>query len=79
MSEREYLINEAQMLLLAMKAETNAGERVRAEMIAIIKAWKRGRLLPATEAPMLEILYGEAPFIPSDPGRPPGHAIRVVK
>jgi len=62
MSETEYLINEAQMLLLTMKADTEAGQRARAEIIAVVKAWKRGRLLPKAEAPMLQTLYG--PFDP---------------
>lgn len=62
MSETGYLINEAQMLLLAMRADTDAAQRTRAEIIDIVKAWKRGRLLPKAEAPMLQRLYG--PFDP---------------
>jgi hypothetical protein len=58
MSETEYLINEGQMLLLAMKAETEPAKAARAEMIEIVKAWRRGRLLPGTEAPTLQKLYG---------------------
>jgi len=38
------------------------GKHVRAGMIAIIKAWKRGRLLPKEQAPMLQTLHG--PFDP---------------
>jgi hypothetical protein len=60
MSGVAYLINEEQVLLLAMKADTDAAQRARDEMIAIIKAWKRGRLLPQAETPKLCELYGLA-------------------
>jgi len=49
-------------LKLAMTADSEAGKHVRAGMIAIIKAWKRGRLLPKEQAPMLQTLY--RPFDP---------------
>jgi len=63
MSETEYLICEAQMLLLAMKTETKPARAARDEMIEIVKAWKRGRLLPKSQTPMLQRLYGK--FDPS--------------
>jgi hypothetical protein len=62
MSETEVIVSEAGMLKLAMTADTEPGKRVRAEIIAIVMAWKRGRLLPRAEAPMLQTLYG--PFDP---------------
>jgi len=58
----EVVVNEDSMLKLAMTADSEAGKYVRAGMIAIIKAWKRGRLLPKEQAPMLQTLYG--PFDP---------------
>ena len=57
MSETEYFINEAQMLLLTMKADTKPAEDARGKMIEIVKAWRCGRLLPRAEAPMLQRLY----------------------
>jgi hypothetical protein len=44
------------MLKVAMTADSEAAKHVRAEMIAI-KAWKRGRLLPKADAPLLQMLY----------------------
>jgi hypothetical protein len=61
-SEFGPVMDEASMLLLAMQANTDAGQRVRAEMIAIIKAWQCGRLLPRVEAPLLQTLYGRAKY-----------------
>lgn len=58
MSEPEYLINEDNLLLLAMQADTAPAACARAEMIAIVKAWKRGRLLSQAETPTLRKLYG---------------------
>jgi len=58
----EVVVNEDSMLKLAMTADSEAGKHVRAGMIAIIKAWKRGRLLPKEQAPMPQTLYG--PFDP---------------
>ena len=58
MSETVQIINEAGMLKLAMTADTEPGKRVRDEIIAIVKAWRRGRLLPRSEAPMLQRMYG---------------------
>jgi hypothetical protein len=37
----EYLLNEAQMILLCMLADSGKGMDVRAEIIAIVKAWGR--------------------------------------
>jgi len=51
-------ITEARMLLLTMKAETKPAAAARDEMVKIVEAWKRGRLLPKSEAPMLHKLYG---------------------
>jgi hypothetical protein len=56
----EYLINEAQMLLLAMKADTEKAKQARSEIIEVVKAWHRGRLLPRSETPVLAQLYGRA-------------------
>jgi hypothetical protein len=60
--ERGYLINEAQMLLLCMKLdpkEAGKAEAVRDEIIAIVKAWARGKLLPRSAAPVLSRIYGD--------------------
>ena len=57
MSKTVEIISEAGMLILAMTTETEPGKQMRAEIVEIIKAWKRGRLLPTTEAPMLQKLY----------------------
>lgn len=62
MSETEVIVSEAGMLKLVMMADSEPGKRARAEIIAIVKAWKRGRLLPKAEAPTLQTLYG--PFDP---------------
>jgi hypothetical protein len=59
-AEVEYLIDEIQMLRLAMKTNTDAGQRVRGEIIEVVRAWQRGQLLPKTETPMLRQLYGRA-------------------
>ena len=58
MNETGFLINEAQMLLLVMLSENGNSDDARAEIIEIIKAWKRGRLLPKADAPTLQHLYG---------------------
>ena len=60
MAEVQYLINEAQMLVLAMKADAEAAQRVRGEIIEVVRAWHRGRLLPKAETPMLLQLYGRS-------------------
>jgi hypothetical protein len=60
--EGEYLINEAGMLLLAMKADTAPGKRIRGEIIEIVKAWQRGQMLPRVQTPMLRKIYGDLPF-----------------
>jgi hypothetical protein len=57
MSEVTYLLNEAQALLVTMHDDSETAKRVRGEMIAIIKAWHRGRLLPRAQTPMLNKLY----------------------
>jgi hypothetical protein len=43
-----------------MKTDTDAAQRVRGEIIEIVRAWHRGRLLPKAETPMLRQLYGRA-------------------
>jgi hypothetical protein len=58
MTDNPPLIHEAQMLLLAMKADTDAAKCVRSEIIEIVRAWHRGQLLPKAETPMLCKLYG---------------------
>jgi hypothetical protein len=60
MSEPIHLLNEAQTLLLCMRADTAKAEKARAEIIEIIKAWRRGELLPEHEAPLLMRIYGSA-------------------
>jgi hypothetical protein len=60
--EKEYLLNEAQMLLVTMLAPTEDAPKAadaRAEMIAIIKAWRRGNLLSPIQTPVLNGLYAE--------------------
>jgi hypothetical protein len=63
----EYLLNERQALLLAMRADVKEAQRaadIRAEMIEIIKAWHRGNLLPKHKAPLLNALYAKAFTLP---------------
>jgi hypothetical protein len=63
-SEPEYMFNEAQMLrlLLCMLADENeakGAEAVQDEIINIVLEWRRGRLLPKSETPLLMKLYAE--------------------
>ena len=65
MSETEYLISEAGVLIdeagmlrQMMKADTKLSKAAQDEMIEIVKAWKRGRLLPKSETPMVQWMYG---------------------
>ena len=46
------------MLRQTMKADTKPAKAAHDEMIEIVKAWKRGRLLPQTETPTLQRMYG---------------------
>ena len=56
----EYFLNDAQMLLLCMRADPDGrAEDVRAEMIEVIKAWWRGRLLSKHKTPILCELYSD--------------------
>lgn len=58
----EYHLNEAQALLLCMLAdskEAKQADAVRGEIIAVVKAWRRGKLLPRWEAPALSSVLGE--------------------
>jgi hypothetical protein len=51
-----YLLNESQALVLCMLADGKDGVRaedIRAEMVEIIRAWRRGHLLPKHKAPLL--------------------------
>jgi hypothetical protein len=66
-TETEDMLKEAQMLLLCMRANAKdkQAEAARAEIINIVKAWRRGQLLSKSEAPILMGLYAEARF-----GRP---------
>jgi hypothetical protein len=60
MSEFGHLLNEAQALLLCMRADTAPAAEVRAEMIAILQAWRKGELLPMHKAPLLsQRIYGD--------------------
>jgi hypothetical protein len=71
----EYLINEAQTLFLCMKADTNVAKDIQAEMVEIVKAWQRGKLLPRHKAPTLMRIYTRAvdsdgePILGPDPER----------
>jgi hypothetical protein len=60
------LINEREMLLLAMRTEAtddNKIEAVQNEIIEIVRAWHRGELLPRSDAPLLSQIY-ERGFTP---------------
>jgi hypothetical protein len=64
--EESRLINERDMLLLAMRTEAtddNKIEAVQNEIIAIVSAWNRGELLPRSDAPLLSQIY-ERGFTP---------------
>jgi hypothetical protein len=61
--EKEYYLNEAQSLLLVMmadKAESQKAATLRAEMVNILKAWRRGVLAPRSAAPELTAMLDEA-------------------
>src|SRR5262249_5463999 len=52
----EYVLNEAQCLVLCMLAdgkETENAKAIRADMVKVLMAWRRGKLLPKWEAPEL--------------------------
>jgi hypothetical protein len=55
----EYWLNESQTILLGMLADTETAKEMRSEIIEIVKAWHRGRLLPAIDAPVLMSVYRE--------------------
>jgi hypothetical protein len=58
----ESLISEAQMLRLCMRTDPKEGKQVDAvqrEIIEIVKAWHRGKLLPKWEVPKLQELCKE--------------------
>lgn len=62
----ESLIDEAQMLRLCMRSDPKEGKQVAAvqrEIIEIVKAWHRGKLLPKWETPLLSALYDKAKFL----------------
>lgn len=59
------------MLLLVMNADTKPAQAARAEMIEIVKAWRRGRLLPKHQASTLQTLYGDF-----DPPPSPLHVVK---
>jgi hypothetical protein len=56
--EVAYLLNEAQALLLCMKADTPASEEIRAEIIAVFRAAKHGQPIPP--CPRWDALWREA-------------------
>jgi hypothetical protein len=58
------IINEVQMLLLAMKTDTGPAQQIRNEIVEIVSAWHRGELLPKSEAPILAKLYGRSFTLP---------------
>src|SRR5215203_4108613 len=47
----EYWVNEAETILVCMLADTASAKTIRAELIEIVMAWRRGRLLPHHKAP----------------------------
>src|SRR5437764_243888 len=57
MAEHEYLLNEAQCFYLCMAAltdkEAKAAGDICSDMIKVIMAWRRGKLLPRWEVPAL--------------------------
>lgn len=58
--EESRLINERDMLRLAMQTaatDDNKIEAVQNEIIEIVSAWHRGELLPRSEAPLLSKIY----------------------
>ncbi len=60
------LINEREILLLAMRTEATDGNKIEAvqnEIIEIVSAWNRGELLPRSDAPLLSQIY-ERGFTP---------------
>jgi hypothetical protein len=73
MSETEYHLNEEQMLLLTMMADTEPAADARDEIVDIVQAWKRGYLLPKAQAPTLQSLYD----LYNPP--PPRGGMRVVR
>jgi hypothetical protein len=52
----EYLLTEAQCLLICMFADGNEAknaEAMRKDMVKVLMAWRRGKLLPRWEVPTL--------------------------
>jgi hypothetical protein len=60
--EMEYRLNEAQAILLGMRADTAKAQEMRSEIIEIVKAWHRGELLPASAAPVVMQIYALARY-----------------
>jgi hypothetical protein len=53
----EYLLNESQAILLGMRADTEKAKEMRSEIIEIVRAWHRGKLLSPIDAPVLMSVY----------------------
>lgn len=58
----EYRLNEAQAILLGMLADTSKAKEMRSEIIEIVKAWRRGRLLSPSNVPVLMSIYNRVRY-----------------
>jgi hypothetical protein len=58
----ETIISEHEILWLAMRWEGNKANMTKSEMIAIVTAWYRGKLLPRSETPILSKIYERAHY-----------------
>jgi hypothetical protein len=65
------LIDEGEMLRLAMRTDANEGKiaAVQNEIVEIVRAWHRGELLPRSDAPLLSQIY-EKGFASNDDDPP---------
>jgi hypothetical protein len=58
--DESHLIDERELLLLAMRTKAtddNKIEAVQNEIVEIVRAWHRGQLVPRSEAPLLSKIY----------------------
>jgi hypothetical protein len=56
------MIDEREMLLLAMRTEPTDGNKIAAvqnEIVETVRAWHRGELLPRSDAPLLSQIYAK--------------------
>ena len=72
----EYWVNEAETILVCMLADTPSAKAIRAELIEIVMAWRRRRLLPREKASQFLKLMAafDREALPADQSSPTGRA-----